>query len=83
LNYPSPDKYNIRKEDSWKAKVPVTIKSRTKFFYDEDLKKFEHCISPQKYLPDTKIVENLRFRNLSISFGKGNRSPNANPCKNN
>jgi hypothetical protein len=61
--------------------MPIKIKSRIKYFYNDDLIKQRHCISPQKYLPDTKLLENLRFRNLSISFGKGTRSPNANPCK--
>jgi hypothetical protein len=50
-------------------------------FYDDDLMKSKHCISPQTYLPDTKIVEINRFRNISVSFGKGERSPNINPCK--
>lgn len=44
------------------------------FFYDEDIAKQKHCISPQKYLPATKIVENNRF--TRITFGIGNRSPN-------
>lgn len=58
---------------------PVTIKSRTMFFYDEDIAKSKHCVSPQKYLPSTKIVENLRF--TTIGFGIGGRSPNENTRK--
>jgi hypothetical protein len=38
-----------------------------------------HCISPQKYFPITKSVENSRFN--KITFGKGTRTPNENPCK--
>jgi hypothetical protein len=57
---------------------PVTIKSRTMFYYDEDLQKQKHCQSPQKYHPLTKIVENLRF--TKIGFGYGKKSPNENMC---
>jgi hypothetical protein len=38
---------------------------------DIDLSYKKHCISPQKYLPSTKIQQNLRYTN--IGFGKGNR----------
>jgi hypothetical protein len=58
--------------------MPITIKSRQFFFYDEDLAKSTHCISPQKYLPDTKPIENARYRN--ITFGKGDRAGMDNPC---
>jgi hypothetical protein len=50
------------------------------FFYDEDLAKQKHCVSPQKYLPSTKIVQNLRFTN--ITFGCGNRSQSENAGNN-
>ena len=58
---------------------PITLKSRVMFFYDEDLAKQKHCISPQKYLPSTKITENLRF--TKIGFGVGDRISNDNQCK--
>jgi hypothetical protein len=54
--------------------MQVTIKSRQMFFYDEDIAKAKHCISPQTYLPSTKMVENNRYDN--ITFGVGKRSPN-------
>jgi hypothetical protein len=44
------------------------------FFYDIDIAKQKHCVSPQKYLPSTKSVENLRFN--KIGFGYGERSKN-------
>jgi len=46
------------------------------FFYDDDVKQHEHCISPQTYLPSTKLTENLRYTH--INFGKGTRSANEN-----
>ena len=78
MNFPSPDKYNVRNDSSWKKDMQVKIKSRILYFYDEDILKQKHCISPQTYLPSTKIQENCRFNN--ITFGKGDRSPNENPC---
>jgi hypothetical protein len=46
------------------------------FFYDEDVAKSKHCISPQKYLPSTKLEQNLRFS--KIGFGIGERNNNSN-----
>ena len=48
---------------------------------DEDLAKQKHCISPQKYLPSTKIQQSWRFN--KITFGIGGRSPNEITCINN
>ena len=50
------------------------LKSRVMFFYDEDVAKQKHCISPQTYLPSTKQTENLRY--TKIGFGYGGRTPN-------
>jgi hypothetical protein len=36
------------------------------FFYDEDVIKSKHCISPQKYFPPTKLLENKRFSNITF-----------------
>jgi hypothetical protein len=41
------------------------------FFYDEDVIKSKHCVSPQKYFPNMKLQENKRFSN--ITFGKGQK----------
>jgi hypothetical protein len=49
------------------------------FFYDEDIQKSKHCVSPQKYNPSQRIVENWRYNN--ITFGIGGRSPNDNASK--
>ncbi len=57
---------------------PVALKSRYMFFYDEDVKNQKHCISPQTYLPSTKITENWRF--TKISFGKGKKLSCDNEC---
>ena len=75
--YPGPGQYNVL-GNSWKLDAPVSLKSRIMFFYDEDIAKQKHCISPQKYLPSTKIVENLRF--TKIGFGLGGRVANDIAC---
>jgi hypothetical protein len=77
--FPGPGAYDVI-GNTWKLDAPVSIKSRIMFFYDEDLMKQKHCISPQKYLPSTKIVENLRF--TKIGFGMGTRTANDITCIN-
>jgi len=74
---PGPGNYHV-KNINLTGKVPIALKSRIKYFYDEDIKQHEHCISPQTYLPSTKLTENLRY--TSASFGKGIRTPNENVC---
>lgn len=59
--------------------LPIKLKSRIFYFYDEDLAKQKHCISPQTYLPSTKMEQSWRYTKLS--FGKGNRSPSENAGK--
>jgi len=59
--------------------MPIALKSRQTIFYDDDIQKSKHCISPQTYLPTTKIQESHRF--TKITFGLGGRSPNINECK--
>lgn len=69
-NLPGPCDYNNSASSEWVKRTPCSMKFRKDFFYQEDIKKM-HDVSPMKYLPDTKIVENNRFRNNSISFGLG------------
>lgn len=68
MRFPGPGTYT-NKDKRWNKDIQTTIKSRNTFFYDNDLKKLKHCISPQKYLPKTKLQENKRFS--GITFGKG------------
>ena len=70
--FPGPGAYsNFGKDLKWNKDIPTTMKFRRSIFYDDDLMKSKHCISPQTYLPPTKIQENNRFS--GISFGKGNK----------
>lgn len=78
MRFPGPGAYKAN-DSIWNRDIPVVIKSRHFFFYDEDIQKSKHCISPQTYLPDTKIQQNNRY--AKISFGMGGRSPNINTCK--
>lgn len=72
--------YNINKKALY-IDIPVTIKSRKLMFYDEDLKKKQHCVSMQRYHPKTECEENKRFSN--ISFGIGERGFTINSMRNN
>lgn len=54
-----------------REKIKVKLKSRHGFFYDEDLKKKQFCVSPQLYHINYRQTSNLRFSQLS--FGKGTK----------
>ena len=51
--------------------IPILIKSRQGFFYDDDLKKKKATVSMQKYRPNFTLVERNRFH--AITFGIGDR----------
>ncbi len=70
--FPGPGYYQSEKLD-WLKKSPISMKFRKDFFYNDDVKS-TNDVSPMKYLPETKITQNNRFRNKSISFGIGMRS---------
>jgi hypothetical protein len=55
--------------------IPILIKSRQRFFYDDDLKKKKATVSMQRYRPNYNLVERRRFN--AITFGIGER-PNMN-----
>lgn len=67
--------YNVSSYPNKKA-IPIKIKSRLNFFYDDDLKKKKFTVSMQKYHPSLKLVLPCRYHN--ISFGLGTRTPNEN-----
>jgi len=51
--------------------IPIILKSRQGFFYDDDLKKKKATVSMQKYKPNFSLVEMSRFN--TITFGIGDR----------
>ena len=51
--------------------IPILIKSRQRFFYEDDLKKKKSTVSMQRYTPNHKLVERRRFN--AITFGIGDR----------
>lgn len=67
MNYPGPGTYDYK--EGMIKNIPILIKSRTMFYYDEDVAKAKHCISPQKYLPSTRILQNLRYSKIGIGIG--------------
>ena len=70
VNKPAPNAYKI---ENLNNKIPIIIKSRKGFFYDDDLKKKKFTVSMQKYLPKFNFVQKERFK--YITFGIGKREP--------
>lgn len=75
---PGPGTYSIRSKEN-KFSIPIKLKSRRGFFYDDDLKKSNHCVSMQKYNPNDIFEQNRRY--TTITFGIGGRISNENACK--
>ena len=67
---PGPGTYNLASKPSH-GLIPIALKSRQKFFYDDDLKQKKYTVSMQKYKPLYTSVERNRFSN--ITFGIGDR----------
>ena len=60
--------------------IPINLKSRQGFFYDDDLKKKKHTVSMQKYHPRYNLVEINRFKGAGIGIGERiSFSKNKNP----
>lgn len=68
---PGVGSYNINENSKEREKINIILKSRLGFFYDDDIKMHKDSLSPQAYYVNDKVVNNLRFNN--ISFGKGDR----------
>ena len=67
---PGPGAYKIKNIKKF-GNIPIIMKSRHGFFYDDDLKKAKATVSMQKYKPKFNLVEMNRFK--SITFGIGVR----------
>ena len=67
---PGPGAYNLASKTSH-GFIPVVIKSRQRFFYDDDLKQKQYTVSMQRYRPLYTSVERNRFSD--ITFGIGDR----------
>ena len=67
---PGPGQYESKDYKSF-GNIPILIKSRQLFFYDDDLKKKKYTVSMQRYSPNYKLAERRRFN--AISFGIGER----------
>ena len=63
--------------------IPINIKSRLGFYYDDDLKKKKHTVSMQKYSHKYNLVEINRFKGAGIGIGERisfSRSRNPGPA---
>ena len=67
---PGPGAYTLRNLKKFGI-LPITIKSRIGFFYDDELKKKKATVSMQKYKPKYTLVQMNRYKD--IGFGFGNR----------
>jgi hypothetical protein len=67
---PGPGTYSVKNLKTFGI-IPITLKSRHGFFYDDDLKKKRATVSMQRYKPSYKLVQINRFK--AITFGIGNR----------
>ena len=50
--------------------IPISVKSRQGFFYDDDMKKKKHTVSMQRYSPKYNLVEINRYKGASIGYGE-------------
>ena len=67
---PGPGAYTCKNNKIY-GNIPIILKSRQGFFYDDDLRKKKATVSMQHYKPDFKWVERRRFN--GITFGIGDR----------
>ena len=78
---PGPGTYNSDYNSYTYGNIPILVKSRQGFFYDDDLRKKKATVSMWRYKPIYDLVERRRFN--AITFGIGDRpvfySQNKNP----
>jgi hypothetical protein len=67
---PGPGTYNISSKKSY-GLIPITLKSRHEFFYDEVIKQKRFITLKQLYHPKYTFVQRNRFS--GITFGIGDR----------
>ena len=70
MHKPGPGAYESKNPKKF-GNIPILLKSRQGFFYDDDLRKKKATVSMQRYTPNYKWVEQRRFH--GISFGIGDR----------
>lgn len=76
--HPGPGEYHLSFKHKEHGYVPIILKSRHGFFYDDDLKQKKATVSMQTYHPKFNLVEKDRFK--AITFGIGGRPPLHNTC---
>lgn len=76
LKNPGPGTYDLSK-NFLKLNLPVTVKSRVKMFYDDDLKKRAHCVSMQRYKPKFTLTEMSRYNTINFGIGERKETPDS------
>lgn len=65
---PGVGSYNLRKDGNF-GSIPISIKFRNGFFYDDDLRKKKYTVSMQRYHPLYSLVESNRYEGVGIGYG--------------
>lgn len=76
-NIPGPGAYNLSYKNLH-GDIPILLKSRQGFFYDDDLRQKKATVSMQRYTPKYTFVFKNRFK--GITFGIGDRPKLHNTC---
>ena len=75
---PGPGAYELKNFGKF-GTIPIIVKSRYSFFYDDDIRNKKDTVSMQRYKPSYNLVEKRRFN--GITFGIGDR-PKMNAANN-
>lgn len=76
---PEPATYNAKNIKQFGI-IPIILKSRQGFFYDDDIKKKKATVSMQKYSPKFNLVEMSRFDKITFGIGDRPKMYNCNNC---
>ena len=68
-NFPGAGSYKVKNLDKL-GNIPIVLKFRHGFYYDDEMKKKKATVSMQKYSPKFNYVKINRYKGAGIGFGK-------------
>ena len=68
-NFPGAGSYKVKNLDKL-GNIPIALKFRHGFYYDDEMKKKKATVSMQKYSPKFNYVKINRYKGAGIGFGK-------------
>ena len=78
-NFPGAGSYKVKNLDKL-GNIPIALKFRHGFYYDDEMKKKKATVSMQKYSPKFNYVKINRYKGAGIGIGeKISFSNNRNP----